>query len=72
MKKILLIGAIALAIAQAGTLEECKILEKKLNVNWTMKVAQKFIDLDCDRVLGESTREARVKEIREAAKELQK
>ncbi len=49
--------------------KDCKELEQKLNWNWTMPVSKKFLALDCDSVLGASTREARVNEIREAFKE---
>ena len=49
-----------------NNLRDCKELEKKLNWNWTMPVAEKFVALDCDSVIGASTREDRVNEIREA------
>ncbi len=71
MKKIILVLVLITMGANAQiTVKECEQLSKKINdnayIDQMSENMQKFSSNDCDRRMGEPTREKRVNEIREA------
>ncbi len=72
MKKIILSLILLTGLSNAITVDECKELSKIINSTSDstrmMDAMSKYASNDCDRRIGEPTREKRINEIRDAFK----